>query len=194
MASRLLVLLVLAAAAPGRRSGAAPVAIRGLDPSKASKYSPGRGGQWSCLDGSRTVEFSAVNDDYCDCRDGSDEPGACSVAACVIMSLHMPCAPAAACETTAAARSCCRRCHPTATGSHGPCASRRTWRMRFLAGTSACAGTTFYCVNGDGVAPKRLDSSFVDDGVCGELLLPQACSRKRGLAACCPFGLCLMYR
>lgn len=34
------------------------------------------GKPFTCLDGSRTIPFDRVNDDYCDCRDGSDEPGA----------------------------------------------------------------------------------------------------------------------
>jgi hypothetical protein len=31
--------------------------------------------QFTCLDGSETLAIDKVNDDYCDCRDGSDEPG-----------------------------------------------------------------------------------------------------------------------
>ena len=28
-----------------------------------------------CFDGSATVSFENINDNYCDCADGSDEPG-----------------------------------------------------------------------------------------------------------------------
>lgn len=36
--------------------------------------------QFKCKDGSQRIPLSKVNDDYCDCLDGSDEPGtsACS--------------------------------------------------------------------------------------------------------------------
>lgn len=47
--------------------------IRGLHPDKKEFYKVGQ--EFTCLDGSATVPFSLVNDDYCDCRDGSDEPG-----------------------------------------------------------------------------------------------------------------------
>jgi hypothetical protein len=30
---------------------------------------------FQCKDGSRSIAASRVNDDYCDCDDGSDEPG-----------------------------------------------------------------------------------------------------------------------
>ncbi|XP_071532553.1 glucosidase 2 subunit beta isoform X3 [Panulirus ornatus] len=46
---------------------------RGVVLSKASFYDPTR--DFNCLDGSGTIPFSYVNDDYCDCQDGSDEPG-----------------------------------------------------------------------------------------------------------------------
>ena len=37
-------------------------------------YTP-KNGKFTCLSGDRTIDFSSVNDDYCDCPDGSDEPG-----------------------------------------------------------------------------------------------------------------------
>ena len=48
--------------------------IRGVHPSLLSQYKP-NGTTWTCLDGSKTIPWPAVNDDYCDCIDGSDEPG-----------------------------------------------------------------------------------------------------------------------
>ncbi len=40
--------------------------IRGLNPQKKSSYNSGR--DFTCLDGSVTIPFSYVNDDYCDCK------------------------------------------------------------------------------------------------------------------------------
>ncbi|KAH7970255.1 hypothetical protein HPB49_001710 [Dermacentor silvarum] len=40
---------------------------------------------FTCFDGKRDVEFFMVNDDYCDCDDGSDEPG---TSACVNGKFH----------------------------------------------------------------------------------------------------------
>ena len=51
---------------------------RGVSPELAARYVPARKGSsqvWQCLDGSQTIDWSAVNDDFCDCPDGSDEPG-----------------------------------------------------------------------------------------------------------------------
>ncbi|KAM3967075.1 glucosidase 2 subunit beta [Aphomia sociella] len=46
---------------------------RGVSLSKLSLYSPTK--DFTCFDGTVTIPFSHVNDDYCDCFDGSDEPG-----------------------------------------------------------------------------------------------------------------------
>ncbi|KAI9148546.1 hypothetical protein H9P43_010144 [Blastocladiella emersonii ATCC 22665] len=60
-----------------KHHGASPVL--GVSPSRAARYVPVEG-KFTCLDGSRTIAFSAVNDDYCDCPDGSDEPGTAACA------------------------------------------------------------------------------------------------------------------
>ena len=57
--------------------------VRGVDPTRARAYilsSPQREADaaqktFSCDDGGRHIAFARVNDDYCDCADGSDEPG-----------------------------------------------------------------------------------------------------------------------
>lgn len=59
--------------------GHAAAHIRGVQPELAAKYEPTGDGKWTCLDGSRTIDFDRVNDLYCDCADGSDEPGGFSV-------------------------------------------------------------------------------------------------------------------
>ena len=67
MAPWLLGLSLLAVALEGKTLG--------VPPSLLSRYTPSNGDRWTCLDGSREIAWSAVNDDYCDCPDGSDEPG-----------------------------------------------------------------------------------------------------------------------
>lgn len=46
---------------------------RGVSLAKASLYAPNK--DFTCFDGTVTIPFHYVNDDYCDCFDGSDEPG-----------------------------------------------------------------------------------------------------------------------
>ncbi|KAF8626905.1 hypothetical protein AX15_004634 [Amanita polypyramis BW_CC] len=47
----------------------------GVHPSVLSRYAPLKPDTWKCLDGSKEIPWVAVNDDFCDCPDGSDEPG-----------------------------------------------------------------------------------------------------------------------
>jgi protein kinase C substrate 80K-H len=48
--------------------------LRGVSITKSSFY-VAQNGKFSCLDGSMQIPFDQVNDDFCDCKDGSDEPG-----------------------------------------------------------------------------------------------------------------------
>lgn len=41
----------------------------------ADRYVPSSGKTFTCLSGDKVIPFSSVNDEYCDCPDGSDEPG-----------------------------------------------------------------------------------------------------------------------
>ena len=56
------------------RAAATSASIRGIDPKIASRYSF-ESGAFACLSGGKTVPADRVNDNYCDCLDGSDEPG-----------------------------------------------------------------------------------------------------------------------
>ncbi|OMJ26854.1 Glucosidase 2 subunit beta [Smittium culicis] len=49
--------------------------LRGVAPSELTKYVPDADGMFTCFDGKKKIPFDRVNDDYCDCEDGSDEPG-----------------------------------------------------------------------------------------------------------------------
>lgn len=57
---------------------------RGVSISMSSFYL-GQSENFSCLDSSRVIPFDYVNDDYCDCLDGSDEPG---TSACINGKFH----------------------------------------------------------------------------------------------------------
>ncbi|KAG7445989.1 uncharacterized protein BT62DRAFT_949940 [Guyanagaster necrorhizus] len=47
----------------------------GVPPYLLSRYVPLDSGSWECLNGSKQIPWEWVNDDSCDCPDGSDEPG-----------------------------------------------------------------------------------------------------------------------
>ncbi|KAJ4472044.1 glucosidase II beta subunit-like-domain-containing protein [Lentinula aciculospora] len=47
----------------------------GVSPRLVSEYVPSKSNTWTCLDGSKQIPWDYVNDDSCDCADGSDEPG-----------------------------------------------------------------------------------------------------------------------
>lgn len=47
--------------------------VRGVAPHEAKHYAPGK--TFKCLYGAGVIGYEQVNDDYCDCDDGSDEPG-----------------------------------------------------------------------------------------------------------------------
>jgi len=51
------------------------VEVRGLPPDKVLLYPQSQGQSFKCLDGSMVLPRSRINDDYCDCPDGTDEPG-----------------------------------------------------------------------------------------------------------------------
>ena len=66
--------LALVAAALG---SSAVSQLRGVDPQLIPRYQA-PGSEFACLDGLLTIPRGHINDDYCDCFDGSDEPGASS--------------------------------------------------------------------------------------------------------------------
>ncbi|CAF0968478.1 unnamed protein product [Brachionus calyciflorus] len=53
--------------------------IRGIDKQMYNLYKPNKDGMFKCLTTNQLIEFYKLNDDYCDCTDGSDEP---STSAC----------------------------------------------------------------------------------------------------------------
>lgn len=50
--------------------------LRGVHPDDAARYTPDADNTWRCSSTAQRIPWTAVNDDYCDCDDGSDEPGA----------------------------------------------------------------------------------------------------------------------
>ncbi len=165
-----LALLALLAAGGDALGGDAP--LRGVDPQLAAAYTPAEDGTFTCLDMSRTIPISRVNDDFCDCvADGSDEPGACR---------HLFLPPLEALGVALFLRVLWvlwRVCSYALSSScvvpdRGGGRHARTHAPR--AGTSACYHGRFYCAN-RGHHPVRLASAFVDDGVCGAWHAPCSC-------------------
>lgn len=77
---RRLTLFVALSVAPLATTATSSSLPRGADPVHAHLYastsSSSSSNTWTCLDGSGPpLPLSAINDDYCDCPDGSDEPG-----------------------------------------------------------------------------------------------------------------------
>uniref|UniRef100_A0A8C7WE32 Glucosidase 2 subunit beta n=1 Tax=Oncorhynchus mykiss TaxID=8022 RepID=A0A8C7WE32_ONCMY len=83
MSCALLLLLTSLALVMGTGTAVEIQRPRGVPQSKRQFYEENK--PFTCLDGSSTIPFDQVNDDYCDCRDGSDEPG---TAACPNGSFH----------------------------------------------------------------------------------------------------------
>ena len=114
--------------------------LRGLNPELRDYYDLSKE-TFVCLDGLKTFPVSYVNDDYCDCFDGSDEPGLSKLLQVLLFSFLQV----------------------------------LTYAV-YVSGTSACSkfGGKFYCRN-RGHQPLLLNSSFVDDGICGKVHLCLAC-------------------
>ena len=69
-------------------AAAEPVTIRGVDPKLAVRYSFADG-TFACFSGGKTLPADRVNDNFCDCPDGSDEPGdAIPRAPCSLERMH----------------------------------------------------------------------------------------------------------
>ncbi|XP_017882388.1 glucosidase 2 subunit beta [Ceratina calcarata] len=52
------------------------VSLRGVSDKDFSKYLPNARGKFVCFSSNDEIDFSKINDNYCDCpADGSDEPG-----------------------------------------------------------------------------------------------------------------------
>ena len=45
---------------------------RGVDPARAAAY---QGDTFACEGGAKVLDARKINDEYCDCADGTDEPG-----------------------------------------------------------------------------------------------------------------------
>jgi hypothetical protein len=67
------VALATAGSVDSEGGGAATKVPRGVDPSAAGAY---QSAVFTCDGGATVVDAGKINDEYCDCKDGTDEPGA----------------------------------------------------------------------------------------------------------------------
>eukprot|EP00747_Dinoflagellata_sp_TGD_P168385 gnl/TRDRNA2_/TRDRNA2_194617_c0_seq1.p1 gnl/TRDRNA2_/TRDRNA2_194617_c0~~gnl/TRDRNA2_/TRDRNA2_194617_c0_seq1.p1 ORF type:complete len:516 (+),score=157.76 gnl/TRDRNA2_/TRDRNA2_194617_c0_seq1:72-1550(+) len=65
------------------------VELRGVNPQDMPRYEP-KDNQFRCFDGTGSVAISGVNDEICDCADGSDEPGTAACAGQVSTFFYCP--------------------------------------------------------------------------------------------------------
>ncbi|KAH6935446.1 hypothetical protein HPB50_006010 [Hyalomma asiaticum] len=61
------------AVAPPAQAALPSHKVRGVSPDEVAHYMPGK--TFKCLRSSGVIGYDQVNDDYCDCKDSSDEPG-----------------------------------------------------------------------------------------------------------------------
>ena len=162
---RLALVACLAAASLPFLAHAAPRPPRGVAPADAHLYAPNQAFFCMGIAGLTPLPPGRVNDGYCDCVDASDEPGVCIWGVFGregrMWAVGRP-NPARAC---AARKRMLRRSFflkkimPSQNIPHPP--------KPLHPGTAACPNGKFYCANAGHVL-RVLNSSFVDDGVCGE--------------------------
>lgn len=100
-----------------------------------------------CKDGLKSFPREHLNDNFCDCADGTDEPGK----SLSLMTSYQ----------------CMHKCIKFAIVSSVIAGDPS--EIFCAAGTSACPNGKFYCKN-LGSDPQVVYSSRVNDGICGQVL------------------------
>ncbi|ODQ80112.1 hypothetical protein BABINDRAFT_13012 [Babjeviella inositovora NRRL Y-12698] len=71
----------------------ASATILGVSPEDQHKYQPDANNQWRCLGNPEIIlTYDQINDDFCDCPDGSDEPGTAACASILRSPTRFYCA------------------------------------------------------------------------------------------------------